>query len=144
MREPGVLPRLGIDDGGGDTKAIATAVLMRTLDAEFTAYEEYMNARIAKEETKDIYGDPLHYLRPRNVPAVPGALPGNPLRYAHWLQRGVIDPARPDLCQALKDKCPIVFAIARSVSSDVCYTNTNTNTNTKYTCDDTGHTVLHR
>ena len=66
---------------------------MRTLDAEFTAYEEYMNARIAKEETKDIYGDPLHYLRPRNVPAVPGALPGNPLRYAHWLQRGVIDPA---------------------------------------------------
>ena len=94
---------------------------MRTLDAEFTAYEEYMNARIAKEETKDIYGDPLHYLRPRNVPAVPGALPGHPLRYAHWLQRGVIDPARPDLCQALKDKCPIVFAIARSVSSDVCY-----------------------
>ena len=46
MREPGVLPRLGIDDGGGDTKAIATAVLMRTLDAEVTAYEEYMNARI--------------------------------------------------------------------------------------------------
>ena len=42
------MPRLGIDDGGGDTKAIATAVLMRTLDAEFTAYEEYMNARIAK------------------------------------------------------------------------------------------------
>ena len=33
----------------------------------------------------------------------------------------MIDPARPDLCQALKDKCPIVFAIARSVSSDVCY-----------------------
>ena len=86
---------------------------MRTLDAEFTAYEEYMNARIAKEETKDIYGDPLHYVRPRTVPPVPGALPGNPLRYAHWLQRGVIDPARPDLC--LKDKCPILFAIARSV-----------------------------
>ena len=70
-----------------------------------------MNARVVKE-TKDMYGSPVHYVRPKGVPAIPGALPGNPLRYAHWLQRG-LDPLRPDLC--LKDKFPILFAIARSV-----------------------------
>ena len=35
------------------------------------------------------------------------------LRCARWLQRGVIDLARLDLC--LKAKFPILFAIARSV-----------------------------
>ena len=98
--------------GGGDPMAIAVAVLLRSLDEEFGAYEVYMTGRVAKE-TKDIYGDPVHYVRPRGVPANPGALPGNPLRYAHWLQRGVLDAERPDLC--LKDKFPILFAIARSV-----------------------------
>ena len=95
----------GGGDGGDDSMAIAVAVLQSSLDKEFDDYESYMKERVAKE-TKDIYGGPVHYERPMGV--APGALPGNPLRYAHWLQRGV-DPARLELCW--KDKFPILLIV---------------------------------